>query len=86
MSTERIVVDRRIADDFVARFAMRASSLPLGDPREPEPVVLGSVIGVGTVEHCNALIDDALAKGAKLVCGSKADSTLSWLRQLPGRS
>ena len=30
----------------------------------------------GTVEHCNALIDDALAKVAKLLCGGKADSTL----------
>ena len=76
MSTERIVVDRRIADDFVARFAKKAKSLPLGDPRLPTPVVLGSVIGMGTVEHCNALIDDALAKGAKLVCGGKAENTL----------
>jgi len=76
MSTERIVVDAKIADDFVARFAKKARGLPLGDPRKPEPVVLGSVIGMGTVEHCNALIDDALAKGAKLVCGGKADSTL----------
>ena len=76
MSTERIVVDSRVADDFVAMFVKKARSLPLGDPRKPEPVVLGSVIGMGTVEHCNALIDDALAKGAKLVCGGKADSTL----------
>jgi acyl-CoA reductase-like NAD-dependent aldehyde dehydrogenase/ABC-type branched-subunit amino acid transport system ATPase component len=76
MSTERIVVDRKVADDFVAMFAKKARSLPLGAPRRPEPVVLGSVIGMGTVEHCNALIDDALAKGAKLVCGGKADSTL----------
>ena len=38
--------------------------------------MLGSVIGMGTVEHCNALIDDALAKGAKLVCGGKAENTL----------
>ncbi len=29
-----------------------------------------------TVEHCNALIDDALSKGARLLCGGKADSTL----------
>ncbi|RYF67090.1 MAG: aldehyde dehydrogenase family protein, partial [Comamonadaceae bacterium] len=28
------------------------------------------------VERCNRLIDDALAKGAKLLCGGKADSTL----------
>jgi acyl-CoA reductase-like NAD-dependent aldehyde dehydrogenase len=76
MSTERIVVDRKNADDFVARFAKKARGLPLGDPRQPSPVVLGSVIGMGTVEHCNALIDDALAKGAKLVCGGKAENTL----------
>ena len=76
MSTERLIVDRKIADEFVSRFAKKASGLPLGDPRKPEPVVLGSVVGMGTVEHCNALIDDALAKGAKLVCGGKADSTL----------
>lgn len=76
MSTERIVVDAKVADDFVRRFATKAKSLPLGDPRKPEPVVLGSVVGMPTVEHCNALIDDALAKGAKLVCGGKADSTL----------
>ncbi|HSI57518.1 MAG TPA: aldehyde dehydrogenase [Ideonella sp.] len=75
MSTERIVVDQAIADDFVARLAAKASSLPLGDPRKG-PVVLGSVVDMSTVHRCNALIDDALAKGAKLVCGGKADSTL----------
>ena len=76
MSTERFIVDSKLADDFVAKFAKKAKGLPLGDPRQPEPVVLGSVIGMGTVEHCNALIDDALAKGGKLVCGGKATDTL----------
>ena len=76
MSTERIVVDAKVADDFVARLAKKAQALPLGDPRGKDPVVLGSVVGMGTVEHCNALVDDALAKGAKLVCGGKADNTL----------
>ncbi|MCA0242054.1 MAG: aldehyde dehydrogenase [Proteobacteria bacterium] len=76
MSTERLVVDAKVADDFVARLAKKARGLPLGDPRKGDPVVLGSVVGMGTVEHCNALIDDALAQGAKLVCGGKADNTL----------
>ncbi|WP_066705363.1 aldehyde dehydrogenase [Curvibacter delicatus] len=76
MSTERIIVDQKIADEFVRKFVAKASALPLGDPRKPEPVVLGSVIGMSTVEHCNALIDDALAKGAKLLCGGKAENTL----------
>ncbi len=76
MSTERIIVDQKIADEFVKRFADKAKNLPVGDPRKPDPVVLGSVIGMSTVEHCNALIDDALAKGAKLLCGGKSDTTL----------
>ncbi|MGV3570525.1 MAG: aldehyde dehydrogenase [Ramlibacter sp.] len=76
MSTERIIVDEKIADEFVRKFAAKAKSLPVGDPRKPEPVVLGSVIGVPTVEHCNALLEDALAKGAKLVCGGKSENTL----------
>jgi benzaldehyde dehydrogenase (NAD) len=76
MSTERIIVDQKIADEFVKRFADKARNLPVGDPRKPDPVVLGSVIGMSTVEHCNALIDDALAKGAKLLCGGKCDTTL----------
>ena len=76
MSTERIIVDEKVADEFVRRFAAKAKSLPVGDPRKPEPVVLGSVIGTGCVDHCNALLADALAKGAKLMCGGKADSTL----------
>jgi benzaldehyde dehydrogenase (NAD) len=76
MSTERIIVDEKIADEFVRKFAAKAKALPLGDPRKPEPVVLGSVIGMNTVEHCNALLQDALDKGAKLLCGGKADSTL----------
>jgi benzaldehyde dehydrogenase (NAD) len=76
MSTERIIVDQTIADAFAKEFAAKASALPVGDPRLPAPVVLGSVIGMGTVEHCNALIDDALALGAKLLCGAKATNTL----------
>jgi len=76
MSTERLIVDEKIADAFIDRFVAKAAALPLGDPRGTQPVVLGSVIGMGTVEHCNALIDDALAKGAKLLCGGKATNTL----------
>ena len=75
MSTERIIVDEAIADAFVQRLADKASRLPVGDPRKG-PVVLGSVVDMATVHRCNELIDDALAKGAKLLCGGKAQTTL----------
>jgi benzaldehyde dehydrogenase (NAD) len=75
MSTERIVVDEKIADAFIERLVSKVKSLPLGDPRKG-PVVLGSLVDISAVHRCNEMIDDALAKGAKLLCGGKADSTL----------
>ena len=78
MSTERLIVDASVADAFVAGLAARARALPLGDPRDTarSPVVLGSLAYQRAVARCNALIDDALKHGAKLVCGGKTDSTL----------
>lgn len=64
MSTERIVVDDAVADEFVRRLAEKAAALPAGDPRGP--VVLGSVISQGAADHVMALIDDAVGKGAVL--------------------
>jgi benzaldehyde dehydrogenase (NAD) len=75
MSTERIVVDEAIADRFVERLAARAAALPVADPREAS-APLGAVVGRATLERCNALIDDALAKGARLACGGRSDSLL----------
>lgn len=74
MSTERIIVDEAVADEFVTKLAAKVQSLPVGDPKGP--VVLGSVIDTSTVDRCNELIDDALARGASLACGGEASSTL----------
>ena len=47
-------------------------ALPLGDPRKG-PVVLGSVADASTVERCNALIDDALARRPGLLLHLSGD-------------
>ena len=83
MSTERIIVDAAVADAFIDKLAARAQALPLGDPRKG-PVVLGSVVDMSTVERCNILIEDALLKGARLVCGGKATDTLMAATLLDG--
>ncbi len=75
MSTERIIVDNKIADTFVEKFVTKTSMLPFGDPLKG-PVVLGSVVDMSTVNRCNELIDDALSKGGKLVYGGKSKDTL----------
>ena len=75
MSTERIIVVDAVAADFVKRFAAKAKSMATGDPREGK-TPLGAVVDQKTVKHVNSLIDDATAKGATIVAGSKADHVL----------
>ncbi len=74
MSTERLIVDEALADDFVTKLAVKASSLLAGDPREP--VVLGSMIDLSAAERMDELIADAIAKGAVLVCGGRRSGTI----------
>jgi benzaldehyde dehydrogenase (NAD) len=75
MSTERIIVVDAVADSFAEKFAAKAKSMATGDPREGT-TPLGAVVDAKTVTHVNALIDDAVGKGATLLSGGKADSIL----------
>jgi benzaldehyde dehydrogenase (NAD) len=75
MSTERIIVVDAVADAFATKFAAKAKSMATGDPREGT-TPLGAVVDQKTVAHVNALIDDALSKGASAIAGGKADSVL----------
>jgi acyl-CoA reductase-like NAD-dependent aldehyde dehydrogenase len=75
MSTERLIVVDKVADEFAARLAAKVNSMTSGDPREGT-TPLGAVVDQSTVKRVNALIDDAVAKGASLLSGSKADSVI----------
>jgi acyl-CoA reductase-like NAD-dependent aldehyde dehydrogenase/ABC-type branched-subunit amino acid transport system ATPase component len=74
MSTEKIVLDNKVADAFLEKFAARASSLPVGDPRGH--VVLGACISVAAVRRVGELIKDATAKGAKVIAGGPSDTAV----------
>jgi benzaldehyde dehydrogenase (NAD) len=75
MSTERIIVVESIADAFAEKFAAKAKAMATGDPRQGA-TPLGAVVDQKTVHHVNALVEDALNKGATLWAGGKADSVL----------
>lgn len=75
MSTERIILCPEIADDFVARFTARAALLKAGDPREGQ-APLGAVVDAHTVQKVSALIEDAVAKGAKVYSAGAAEGVL----------
>ena len=74
MSTEKIVLDNKVADAFLEKFTARASGLPAGDPRGH--VVLGACISVAAVRRVGELIRDATAKGAKVIAGGPSDTAV----------
>ena len=75
MSTERIIVVDSVADAFVAKFAAKVGSMPVGDPREGK-TPLGAVVDQKTVDHVKGLIADALGAGATQVNGGEAEGVL----------
>ncbi|WP_041375676.1 aldehyde dehydrogenase [Polymorphum gilvum] len=76
MSTERVIVEEPIADAFVEKLAARAAELQAGDPRSQTACALGPVVSQGAADRLNALLDDALEKGAKIRAGGPAQGTL----------
>ena len=72
MSTERIVIDGSVADEFAERLGERAGAMTVGDPTDPATQI-GPLVNQGAVQRVSELVDDAVAKGAKVVTGGEAD-------------
>lgn len=70
MSTERLIVDQAVADEFVAKLGEKVRRLRAADPSQPD-APLGSLIDAGAGERIQALVDDAVGKGATLVAGGE---------------
>jgi len=75
MSTERIIVVDAVADAFSQKFAAKAATLAVGDPREGK-TPLGAVVDQKSVDHVRSLIADALDQGAVQVSGGASDGVL----------
>ena len=75
MSARRIVVERPIADDFVRKLAEKTQGLKAGDPKEPDTII-GPLINKSALETVRGRVDDAIAKGAKVLAGGEADGAV----------
>ncbi|GAB4355767.1 MAG: aldehyde dehydrogenase family protein [Gammaproteobacteria bacterium] len=69
MSVEKVLVHERIYDEFLNRFVERASRLKVGDPTRDKENVIGPLINDKQVARVREQIEDAVAKGAKIVLG-----------------
>ena len=68
LAANRIYVHKSIYDEFVSRFSDATKKLKVGDGLTPG-VQIGPLMNEGAVKKCKEQIDDAIAKGAKLLVG-----------------
>jgi acyl-CoA reductase-like NAD-dependent aldehyde dehydrogenase len=71
MSARRIIVERPIAEEFVQRLAEKTKSLKAGDPNEHDTII-GPLINESALQMVKDRVDDAVARGAKVLAGGKA--------------
>lgn len=69
MSTDRLIVHRKVADEFVAKLAAKARSMRAGKPGE-EGAALAAMVDPLAARKVQRLVEDAVGKGAKLATGS----------------
>ncbi len=68
MSVGRVIVEKPIVEEFSAKLAKKAASLPAGDPTVPETVI-GPLINEDQVRKVDTYVKDAVKAGAKLLAG-----------------
>jgi acyl-CoA reductase-like NAD-dependent aldehyde dehydrogenase len=71
MSSRRIIVERPIADRFVEQLVAKTAGLKAGNPNEQDTII-GPLINEAAVETVKRRVDDAVAKGARVLAGGEA--------------
>lgn len=70
ISVNRLYVHAKVYDDFAARFARKTRELAVGNGFDAASQ-LGPLINRRAVEKVRAYVDDAVAKGAKILVGGR---------------
>jgi acyl-CoA reductase-like NAD-dependent aldehyde dehydrogenase len=75
MTTGRIIVDDKVADEFIEKFNAAAQQLSAGNPaiQGHEQCIIGPLVENTSGDRLNTIVDDAVSKGATLVTGGGAD-------------
>jgi len=74
-AVKRILVEEPILEEFTRRFVAKAAEYKSGDPADPETRV-GTVIDEASATHLERVVNDAVAKGARLLLGGKRSGAL----------
>ncbi|HEV3480632.1 MAG TPA: aldehyde dehydrogenase family protein [Gaiellaceae bacterium] len=75
MSARKIIVEEPIAESFVERLVEKTKRLKSGDPKEQDTII-GPLITGDAVDRVKGRVDDAVAKGAKVLAGGEAEGSV----------
>jgi acyl-CoA reductase-like NAD-dependent aldehyde dehydrogenase len=75
IKVQRLLVHDSLYDAFERAFVERTRALAVGDPLDPRTVV-GPLIERAHVARVRAWIDEALAGGARLLCGGEVEGSI----------
>jgi vanillin dehydrogenase len=75
MSTERIIVEKSIADEFTRKLKDAVEAMPMGDPTNPGTAI-GPLVNQRAVDKVHAHVEEAVADGAELVTGGQYDNLI----------
>jgi acyl-CoA reductase-like NAD-dependent aldehyde dehydrogenase len=70
VSVKRVYVERSIVDEFAKALADAASRMKVGDPTAPDTEV-GPLIDPAEVNRVSEWVEEAVARGAKVLCGRR---------------
>lgn len=83
MAVERIIVERAVVEEFTEKLVKKAESLKVGDPRDPDTII-GPLINQSGLDKVRMQVDDAVAHGARLLCGGKYEGLCYYPTVLTG--
>lgn len=75
ISVQRVLVENRIFSAVVEKMKSATESLKVGNPME-ESTQVGPMISIKDAERIQQWIDEAVSKGADLVCGGKRHGSI----------
>jgi acyl-CoA reductase-like NAD-dependent aldehyde dehydrogenase len=75
IGVQRILIHAEIYDRFKAMLVRKTKTLVAGDPKDRK-VFIGPMIDVKEAQRLDNWIEEAVGKGAKLLCGGKRDGAM----------
>jgi aldehyde dehydrogenase (NAD+) len=73
MSTERIIIERPVAEEFTARLVEKARLYKVGNPRD-QSNMMGPLINQAALDKVHAHVEEAVSQGAQVLTGGRYEN------------